>query len=416
MFMETVCDTGDGNCNNADALFWLQGRAHCEIGSLHRELAGLNFLASFARGVNVSLNPREVVLSAAKLLYSYFQYDLAVFSIPPDSGGVTAFSPFDAVGAMRGFLMARESYPDLKAKEINGYRHLGLVTPRDSRVPVNSPAVVEIALKAKEINGYRHLGLVTPRDSRVPVNSPAVVEIAGEGMKIALYCNEEAERKATHDLLTGIVESLTTALRNAREHDRMKELSVRDALTGLYNRRVLEEFLDVEESKRSPAPLAILIIDIDDFKAINDTFGHPAGDRVLSVLGKLMQDNCRRENIVARYGGEEFAVLMTNSGLTEAAAFQIAERLRTVLGAQDFAFSGRKVKVTVSIGVAYSTGNSTARETLLARADQALYQAKRSGKNRVYLHEAKHIQIEKLTRIIENDEQTMLIQPTQNRS
>jgi diguanylate cyclase (GGDEF)-like protein len=149
--------------------------------------------------------------------------------------------------------------------------------------------------------------------------------------------------------------------------------------------------------------LAILIIDIDDFKAINDTFGHPAGDRVLSVLGKLMRDNCRKENIVARYGGEEFAVLMTNSGLTAAAAVQIAERLRTVLGAQDFAFSGRKVRVTVSIGVAYSSGNTVAPEILLARADQALYQAKRSGKNRVCLHEARHIQIEELTRIVENN-------------
>ena len=148
----------------------------------------------------------------------------------------------------------------------------------------------------------------------------------------------------------------------------------------------------MEESKRNPAPLAILMIDVDDFKTINDTFGHPAGDRVLSVLGKLLQDNCRRENIVARYGGEEFAVLLTNTGLTVAAALQIAERLRKVLGTQDFAFSGRKVRLTVSIGVAYSTGKSTLPETMLAQADQALYQAKRSGKNRVCLHEAMRIE------------------------
>jgi len=368
MFMQTGCGTEYGNCNNADALFWMQERPQCKTSFLHRELAGLTFLASFAREVNASLNSREVVLAAAKLLYNYFHYDLAVFSLPADAGGVTAFSPFDAVGYMRGFLTARESFPELKAKEINGYRHLGLATP-----------------------GH----------SRIPGNYPAVVEIAGEGMKIALYCNKEAEGKATHDLMTGVAESLTTALRNAREHDRMKELSVRDTLTGLYNRRVLEEILSVGTSKRTPAPTAILIIDIDDFKAINDTFGHPAGDRVLSVFGKLMRDNCRKENIVARYGGEEFAVLLTESGLTAAAALQIAERLRKVLGAQDFAFSGRKVRVTVSIGVAYSTGNTVAPEILLARADQALYQAKRSGKNRVCLHETRHIQIEKLTKIVE---------------
>jgi len=373
MFMETGCGTEYGDCNNADALFWLQEKPRCETGSLHRKLAGLAFLASFAREVNASLNSREVVHAAAKLLYNYFHYDLAVFSFPPDAGEVTAFSPLDAAGCMSGYFTARESFPELKLREINGYRHLGLATP-----------------------GH----------SMVPGNSPAVVEIAGEGMKITLYCGEETEGKATHDLMTGIAESLTTAMRNAQEHDRVKELSVRDGLTGLYNRRVLEEILNMEESKRTPAPLAILIIDIDDFKAINDTFGHPAGDRVLSVLGKLMRDNCRKENIVARYGGEEFAVLLTNTGLTAAAALNAAERMRKVLGAQDFAFSGRKVRVTVSIGVAYSTGNSVAPETLLARADQALYQAKRSGKNRVCLHEAKHIQIEKLTRIIEKDELT----------
>ncbi len=359
MFMESGCATEYGNCKNADALFWLQGRQQCETGSLHREIAELAFLASFAREVGASLNPREVVLAAAKLLYNYFHYDLAVFSLPADAGGVTAFSPFDAAGCMSGFLTARESFPELTLQEING---------------------------------YRHLGLAVPEQARVPGNYPAVVEIAGDGMKITLYCGEEAEGKGTHDLLTGIAESLTTALRNAREHDRVKELSVRDGLTGLYNRRVLEEILDVEESKRTPAPLAILIIDVDDFKAINDTFGHPAGDRVLSVLGKLLQDNCRRENIVARYGGEEFAILLTNTGLTEAAALQTAERLRKVLGAQDFAFSGRKVRLTVSIGVAYSAGKAAAPETMLAQADQALYQAKRSGKNRVCLHETRHIE------------------------
>jgi diguanylate cyclase (GGDEF)-like protein len=300
------------------------------------------------------------VLAAAKQLYNFFHYDFAVFSLPCNCGGITSFSPLDAAGCMNGFLAARESFPELKPLEINGYRLLGLAAPGQARI--------------------------IHKDS-------TVVNITGVDMKIALYCGEEAEARVTHDLLTGIAESLTTALRNAREHDRVKELSVRDGLTGLYNRRVLEEILSVEESKRTPSPLAILILDIDNFKTINDTFGHPAGDRVLSVLGKLLQDNCRKENIVARYGGEEFAILMTNTGLTAAAALQAAERLRKVLGSQDFAFSGSKVRLTVSIGVAFCSGRSASREAMLAWADQALYQAKRSGKNRVCFHEAKqHIE------------------------
>jgi len=359
MFTETDCGIEDGNCKNVDALFFLQGRKQDETNFLHREIAGLAFLSSFAREVGASLNSQDVVLAAAKLLYNYFQYDLAVFSLPADSKRVMAFSPLDDAGRKSSFLMARGSFH---------------------------------GLKLREIKGYSHLGLATPVQARVPGNCPSVVEIAGEGIKVTLQCGEEAEEKATNNLLTGLAESLTNAMRNSRELDRVKELSVRDGLTGLYNLSVLEEILWVEKSKRIPAPLAILIIDVDDFKAINDTFGHQAGDSVLSVFGKLLRDNCRKENIVARYGGEEFAVLLTESGLTAAAAFQVAERLRKVLGAQDFAFSGQKVTLTVSIGVAYSAGKSPVPKNILAQADKALYQAKRSGKNRVSLHEAKHIE------------------------
>ncbi len=359
MFTKTGCGIEKGNCKNVDALFFLQGRQQDETNFLHREIAGLTFLSSFAREVGASLNSRDMVLAAAKLLYNYFRYDLVVFSFPDASKRVMAFSPLNAAGRKSSFLMARESFH---------------------------------SLKLREIKGYRHLGLATPVRARVPDNCPAVVEIAGEGIKVTLQCGEEAEEKATHDLLTGLAESLTTAMRNTLEHDRVKELAVRDSLTGLYNRRVLEEILWMEKSKRTPAPLAILIIGVDDFKVINDSFGYPEGDCVLSVFGKLIQDNCRKENMVARYGGEEFAILLTDAGLTAAASVQTAERLRKVLGAQDFAFSGQKVRLTVSIGVAYSTGKSPVPANILAQADQALNQAKRSGKNRVRLHEAKHMQ------------------------
>jgi hypothetical protein len=134
MFMETGCDTAYENCKNADVLFWLHGRQQCETSSLYRELAGLAFLASFAREVSASLNSREVVLAAAKLFYNYFHYNLAVFSLATDSGGVTAFSPLNAAGCMNCFLIARESFPELKLRDINGYRHLDLAVPGQARV------------------------------------------------------------------------------------------------------------------------------------------------------------------------------------------------------------------------------------------------------------------------------------------
>ncbi len=338
MFMETGCGATYEIRGDAGTLLWQQESRQCLNGSLQRRLDGLGFLAQFARGVSASLNPREVVQTAARLLHNYFNYDLARLSLPGDSGKLSVFSALN------------EGLPELESWET------------DER-------------------GFReHAGCLD--------DDHAIVEIKGDWIKILLYCSEENATKASPELLTGIAESLTAALRNAREHERVKELSVRDTLTGLYNRRVLEEILTVEGSRRTPAPLAVMLIDVDDFKKINDTFGHPAGDRVLSVLGRLLRENCRKENIIARYGGEEFAVFLTNSGLTATAALQAAERLRTVLAAQDFAFSGRKVKLTVSIGVAFSTGKAGSSESLLGIADKALYQAKRAGKNRVCFQEA----------------------------
>ncbi len=360
MYVETGGSNAEyENFKYAGNLLWSSEKQDYRTGLFQRELAGLGFLATFAREVGASLNPRGVVLAAAKLLYNYFQYGFAVFSLPADSGGLAAYSPLDAADRVRCFLMARKSFPELKEHEIVEYDPLDLAAP----------------------------GL-----AGVSCDYPTVVEIIGDGIKIALYCEEDAAERATSQILNGVVESLTAALKNAREYERVKELSVLDDLTGLYNRRVLEEFLSVEERRRNPAPLAILILQADDFKSINDAFGHAAGDRVLSALGKLLQENCRKENIVARYGNEEFAVLITNAGLTATAALQTAERLRNALSSQDFIFSGRKVKFTVSIGVAYSSGNEAVSERLLARADQALYQAKKSGKNRICCHEATNIE------------------------
>jgi diguanylate cyclase (GGDEF)-like protein len=312
----------------------------------------LGFFANFAKEVGESLNPEEVLNTAAKLLYNYFHYSFAVFSLEKGFGGLFGYSPLDQAECRSGWLKAAKEYPELKYRSISGHRFLGLATP------------------------------VAPVDDH---NQPVVIELGDNIGTIKLYCSEEEAKQAGEDVLAGVAGCLTTALRNAREHDRVKELSLRDSLTGLYNRRVLKEILHLEENKRKPSPLSILILDVDDFKLINDTFGHPAGDQVLSVIGKLLMDNSRKENIVARYGGEEFAILLTNTGLDT--ALQVAERLRSKLGEQEFIFSGRKVRLSVSIGVAHNEGEMAYQESLMSRADQALYQAKRSGKNRVCFYE-----------------------------
>jgi diguanylate cyclase (GGDEF)-like protein len=166
---------------------------------------------------------------------------------------------------------------------------------------------------------------------------------------------------------------------------RMHDLSVRDGLTGLYNRRHLDERLAAEFAfaLRHSTTLALILIDIDHFKRINDERGHPAGDAVLKGIAGALNSCVRVEDLVARHGGEEFAVLARGVDLTGAKAF--AERIRSTIARTLFEHDGASLRVTASLGVAHNQADSAMSTTsaLLAYADQALYAAKHEGRNRV---------------------------------
>ena len=157
--------------------------------------------------------------------------------------------------------------------------------------------------------------------------------------------------------------------------------AITDKLTGLYNRRYFDHFLDFEikRSSRQKASLALLMIDIDNFKLINDTLGHLFGDKILNKLGDIIKSIIRETDLAARYGGEEFSIVMSNTGLEEAT--EIAERLRKAISEYNFEITYRPT--TVSIGIALYPLDSTSLQDLLSNADRALYRAKHEGKNRV---------------------------------
>ncbi len=156
-----------------------------------------------------------------------------------------------------------------------------------------------------------------------------------------------------------------------------------DHLTGVANRRAFFEAaeLELQRNRRAPRPTALILVDADHFKGINDRHGHPGGDAVLRQLGLVLTATFRQVDVVARIGGEEFAVLLPSSTLAGAAA--VAERLRQVVQAQVVAFEGASIAVTVSAGVAASDGVDLDLETLMKHADSALYAAKAGGRNRV---------------------------------
>jgi diguanylate cyclase (GGDEF)-like protein/PAS domain S-box-containing protein len=156
-----------------------------------------------------------------------------------------------------------------------------------------------------------------------------------------------------------------------------------DHLTGVANRRAFFEAaeLELERNRRTPRATALILIDADHFKDVNDRYGHPGGDAVLHELGRLLVRTFRQVDVVARVGGEEFAVLLPSSTLAGAAA--VAERLRCTIAQQPVAFDGRPIAYTVSVGVAATDGEPLNLDTLMKRADSALYAAKANGRNRV---------------------------------
>lgn len=169
-----------------------------------------------------------------------------------------------------------------------------------------------------------------------------------------------------------------------RLREELYELATRDPLTKAYNRRVFEERMDSEWpwAVRHARECALLAIDLDHFKAVNDTHGHPAGDSVLRQVVDIIYDTIRREDLLARVGGEEFAILCRATGLE--AARLLAERIRLNVSAEAFDWRGRQIGVTVSIGVAASNEpDIDSPQTLRALADRRLYESKARGRNRV---------------------------------
>jgi diguanylate cyclase (GGDEF)-like protein/PAS domain S-box-containing protein len=171
-----------------------------------------------------------------------------------------------------------------------------------------------------------------------------------------------------------------TAIRHdITDKKRVEELSITDRLTGLYNRLKLDELFAqyISIAKRHQTPLSIILLDIDKFKSVNDTYGHQVGDSLLQAIAKLLKVNVRLEDAVGRWGGEEFLILLPSSNIE--AAHLLAEKLRGVIEAEDFAYVG---SCTASFGVATYHLNDD-ETSMVARADKCLYLAKENGRNRV---------------------------------
>ena len=200
--------------------------------------------------------------------------------------------------------------------------------------------------------------------------------------QIASVSTQYGEHKA--QLITMIAEHIALALSNLKLKETLRQQSIRDALTGLYNRRYMEETLERELSRaeREQKPVGILMFDIDHFKRFNDLEGHDAGDALLRELGAFLNKSIRGSDIVCRYGGEEFLVVLPGSSKEHTR--ERAEELRTgVKQMLVYHLDKPLARCTISIGVSAYPADETSVERLLKAADNALYRAKHEGRDRV---------------------------------
>src|SRR5665213_3874750 len=260
------------------------------------------------------------------------------------------------------------------------------------RVKGGDPDLVVVSLGMRGFDGLRLCSQLRslPEGRNVPI---LVVVSDGDRRKLT-----QALEMGVNDYLTRpvdkneLVARVRTQLRKKRYADRLRhnvqlslEMAITDQLTGLHNRRYMSRHLDtlMEGAMKNGRPLAFVIMDIDFFKQVNDTYGHDIGDEVLKEFAARINANLRGIDLACRYGGEEFVVAMPDTDM--AFATNIAERLRHSIETTPVKISRApgRISITVSIRIAHCDGASDSAEQLLHRADQALYRAKRTGRNKV---------------------------------
>lgn len=236
-------------------------------------------------------------------------------------------------------------------------------------------------------------GTIRCRHAHEDVMSYTCMPVQGQGqilglLHIALEVSPRTMRPArdAEQRLRAMTDRVGPALANLKLRDALREMALRDGLTGMYNRRYLEDALNRElhRAERSGKPVAVVMIDIDHFKKFNDKFGHDAGDFVLSAVARAIMKNIRPSDIACRYGGEELAVVLAEADLECGEAR--AEKLRLAIRDTNLTHLGQSLPApTASFGVAVYPANGTTPADLLKSADQALYRAKQEGRDRVCL-------------------------------
>jgi diguanylate cyclase (GGDEF)-like protein len=245
-------------------------------------------------------------------------------------------------------------------------------------IEIRSYAGIPIRLKGKVI-GFIDLGSFTAGFYQ-PEHIERLRAFADQAAIAITNAQLVEELRQTNDLLAENLEKIKSL------QSELEEQAVRDPLTGLFNRRYFQETLDREiaRAKRENNPVGIIVMDLDRFKQVNDSFGHKAGDNFLREIGNLLMRNIRREDAACRIGGEEFVIVMPGASI-EVTGHR-AELIRSMTEALRVADTMEGFKVTMSLGLSAYPTLGTGGEEILIQADRALYQAKKNGRNQVVVY------------------------------
>lgn len=336
---------------------------------LSRKTDYLLFLNRFMASVNESLNPATIISQARKDLNELLPISAAqgIFWHEMSPGLVESemFLAFheDSAVQEQWIELLLASARRISGIQVEGYQLTYLM---------DADAVAEGA----DLNPAQGRLIIMP------------LKAGGHAFGCLAMLAEEAVRltRQQRDVLHSAVNHLGLALKNALLYREVKLRADHDGLTRIYNRQYFDERLveELSRAQRYGQDISLLIFDLDHFKAVNDTYGHQAGDIVLKQVGTMLQETLRSTDFAARYGGEEFAVILPHTSETH--AWQLAERLRRKIEKMSFSFEGRQFTITASAGVASLTPGSFSRNIdLLRAADKALYEAKNEGRNRVCL-------------------------------
>jgi len=221
------------------------------------------------------------------------------------------------------------------------------------------------------------------RAFRATMVAPLLFEDEAIGAIYVAHSNPAVYNDQLFRLFSMLANQVALAVRNVQLHKTTATLAITDSLSGLYTHGYFQEHLGKEtiQAKYSKQPLSLLILDVDFFKKVNDSYGHPQGDALLKQLGGVIKQVTRPTDVVCRYGGDEFTVTMLNTNRISAVV--IAERIRSTCEDYEFVLGNQVVHVTLSGGVASFPEDAETKKELIDKADHAMYEAKHKGRNRI---------------------------------